>query len=223
MQTLSTLFGESPFEHIAQHARKVHECVNMIRPIAEAILAGDMPLLVELEDKISKTEYEADLIKDEIRRGLPRQLFLPVERGDILNFIRQLDRMGDEAEDFSVVATFRKIEMPPDLQPKFSALVNKAIQASEALLGVAEDLAQLQKNAFEGIEAQRVLTRIEEVCRLEWESDQLSREFARHYFSIPGLDPVVILLLDKLSRTLTGIADHAENVGKSLRLMILRH
>ncbi|MDI6774795.1 MAG: DUF47 family protein [Verrucomicrobiota bacterium] len=154
---------------------------------------------------------------------MPRQLFLPVARDDLLSFVRQLDRMGDGVEDFGVVATFRKLEIPRDLQPEFSALVNKVIQVSEALLAAAEGLAQLQKTAFEGAEAEHVLTSIQEVCRLEWESDLLSREFGRHCYSIPGLDPIVIMLLDKLCRTLTGIADHAENVGKSLRLMILRH
>jgi len=223
MQSLSNLFGQSPFEHIVQHARKVHECVNLIRPIADAILAGNMPLLMELQDKMSKTEYEADLIKDEIRQKLPRQLFLPVERGDVLNFVRQLDRMGDDAEDFSVVATFRKLEVPQDLRPDFLALVEKTIQTSEAMLALAEELALLQKSDFEGDKAQGVLGKIQYVCRLEWESDKLSRALARKYYSIAGIDPVLIMLLEKLCRTLSGVADHAENVGKTLRLMILRH
>jgi len=57
---------------------------------------------------------------------------------------------------------------------------------------------------------------------MEWESDKLSRKFARRYFSTPGIDPVTIILLDKLCAALGGIANHAENVGKNLRLMILR-
>ena len=32
----------------------------------------------------------------------------------------------------------------------------------------------------------------------------------------------MILLMDKLCNTLTGIADHAENVGKTIRLLIMR-
>lgn len=222
MQNLGSLFGESPFEHIVEHARKVHECVNLIRPVADAILAGDMAKLQELQDKMSSTEYEADKIKDSIRQNLPRRFFLPVDRGDILNLVRQLDRMGDDAEDFAVVATFRRISVPEELKPELLALVERVIQTSEALLVLAEETALLQKEAFEGEEAHKVLDRIGEVCRLEWETDKISRGIARHYYSMEGIDPIVVMIMDKFCRTLTGIADHAENVGKTLRLMILK-
>jgi uncharacterized protein Yka (UPF0111/DUF47 family) len=100
-------------------------------------------------------------------------------------------------------------------------LVDKVVQVSEALLGVAEHLGQLQKEAFGGPEAQEVVEKIQQVCHMEWESDKLSRKLARHFYNM-NMEPVTIMLLDKLCRALTSIADHAENVGKSLRLMVLR-
>ncbi|MFH1476894.1 MAG: TIGR00153 family protein [Verrucomicrobiota bacterium] len=221
MRTLTNLFGESPFEHLVQHARKIHECVALIRPITEAILAGDAQRIRDLQGQMSQTEYDADLLKDNIRQILPKRFFLPVGRADILEYVRQLDRMGDDAEDFAVVATFRKIEIPQDLQPDFMALVNKVLQVSEALLDVADHLATLQKESFEGLEAEAVLEKIKQICHMEWESDRLSRAFARRYYAVAGLDAVTIILLEKLCGALTSIADHAENVGKSLRLMIL--
>lgn len=222
MQSLNKLFGESPFTHLVDHVRKIHQCVELIRPITDAIIAGDTERLRRLQDDMSRTEYEADLLKDEIRQNLPRRFYLPVNRDDILSFVRQLDRMADDAEDFAVVSTFRRIDISPDLQPDFLALVDKVVQVSEMLLDVAEDLAKLQRESFEGPEAERVLTKIQQVCHMEWESDKLSRRCARHYYSAPGLDAVTIILLEKLCRALTGIADHAENVGKNLRLMIIR-
>lgn len=222
MQSLSKLFGESPFSHLVDHVRKIHQCVELIRPIADAIIAGDTERLRRLQDDMSRTEYEADLLKDDIRQNLPRRFYLPVNRDDILSFVRQLDRMADDAEDFAVVSTFRKIDIAPDLQPDFLALVDKVVQVSEMLLDVAEDLAKLQRESFEGPEAERVLTKIQQVCHMEWESDKLSRRCARRYYSAPGMDAVTIILLEKLCRALTGIADHAENVGKNLRLMIIR-
>ena len=222
MRTLTNLFGESPFEHLVQHARKIHECVELIRPITEAILAGDTPRIRDLQGQVSKTEYEADLLKDNIRQILPKRFFLPVAREDIMNYVSQLDRMGDDAEDFAVVATFRKLIIPQELQPDLMTLVNKVLQVSETLLDVADHLALLQKGSFEGPEAEVVLEKITQICHMEWESDRLSRTFARHYYSVEGLDVVTIILLEKLCSALTHIADHAENVGKNLRLMILR-
>lgn len=222
MTAFNMIFGESPFSHLVEHARKIHECIGLLRPIANAIIAGDTSRLRELQHTMSSTEYQADQIKDRIRQNLPRGFFLSVNREDILNYIRQLDRMADDAEDFAVVATFRRILLPQPLQPDFLALVEKVLQLSNVLLEVAELLAALEKDAFEGPRAEMVLKKIEDVCHMEWESDKLNRQFARLCYSTPDMDAVNILLLEKLCGALTGIADHAENVGKNLRLMIMR-
>jgi predicted phosphate transport protein (TIGR00153 family) len=222
MQSINMIFGESPFKHLVEHARKVHECVLLLRPIADTIIAKDLVKLRDLQDAMSRTEYEADLIKDKIRESLPRRFFLPVQREDVLGFARQLDRMADDAEDFAVVSTFRALDIGEELRPGFLALVDKVVQVSECLLDVADDLAQLQRESFEGPEAERVQQKIQQVCKMEWETDKLSRNVARIYYSDPQVDPVVIILMEKLCSALTGIADHAENVGKNLRLMILR-
>jgi predicted phosphate transport protein (TIGR00153 family) len=218
---LNNLFGESPFEHLVSHARKVHECVALIKPIAVAIAEGDMEKINSLQLKMSEMEYEADGLKDEIRKNLPSRFLLPVKREDIAGFLKQLDRLCDDAEDFAVIATFRKLDIPQEYQKDFLALVEKVVEASESLLSLAEHLAQLQREDFSGTESDATLDKIQLVCRLEWESDKLNREFARKYYSNPPRELTDILLLDKLCRALGSIADHAENVGKNLRLMIM--
>ena len=222
MRTISGLFGRSPFEPLVEHARKVHECVKLVRPIAEAILAGDMDRLAELQHEMSRTEYEADLLKDKVRQHLPHRYFLPVNRDDVAQFLSQMDKIADDTEDFAVVATFRVVKLPEELHADFLALVAKVVQVGDSLLGVAEHLAELQKEAFVGPEADDVLAKITQICQMEWESDKLSRKFARRYYSIHDADAITILMLEKLCRSLSGIADHAENVGKNLRLMITR-
>jgi len=222
MQSLEGLFGESPFEQLAKHAAKIHECVALVRPVAEAVLAGDLERLRGLQDEISQKEHEADKIKDHIRDHLPSRYFLPVDRDDMAGFLRQLDRIGDDAEDFAVVATFRRIQLPDALRPAFMRLVDQVILVSENLLGLAEHLAQLQRESFRGAESEKVMERIREICRMEWETDKLSRELARQYYAAPDMDTIAVILLEKLCRALSRIADHAENVGKNLRLMITR-
>ena len=222
MRNLSGIFGASPFGPIAEHARKVHDCVEMVRPVAEAIIAGDSEKLAELQHEMSKAEYEADQLKDRVRQRLPKRYFLPVRPEDIARFLAQMDKIADAAEDFAVVATFRTVNLPEDLHADFLKLVDKVVEVSESLLGVAEHLAEIQKEAFAGPAVDDVLAKIQDVCHMEWESDKLSRKFARKYYSRDKIDPVEILVLEKLCQALGAIADHAENVGKNLRLMITR-
>ena len=222
MRNLSGLFGRSPFEPLIEHARKVHECVRLVRPVAEAVIAGDRGRLMELQHEMSRTEYEADQIKDKVRQHLPARYFLPVNRDDVARFLSAMDKIADDTEDFAIVATLRVIQLPEDVQQEFLALVDKVLQVSESLLALTEDLGKLQKESFTGPDADDVLLKIQQVCHMEWESDKLSRKMARHVYSAEGIDPVTIMILDKLSRALTAIADHAESVGKNLRLMIIR-
>jgi hypothetical protein len=222
MISLLRIFGKSPFEPLVEHTRKVHECVKLVRPITDALLAGDMARLDELQHLMSKTEHEADQLKDQIRKDLPPRYFLPVDREDIARFLAQMDRIADDAQDFAIVSTFRKLDLPKDMHADFLAFVDKVVQVSETLLSLGERLAQLQKESFVGPDADEVLSRTQQVAQMEWESDKLSRKLARHYYGDPKMEPVQIMLLDKLCRALNGIANHAENVGKNLRLMITR-
>lgn len=216
------IFGRSPFESLAQHARKVHECVSMIRPLAEAVLAGDLEKINAIQHEMSKTEFEADQLKDHIRQNLPKRLFLPVRREDLAKFLAEMDKIADAAEDFAVAATLRALKLPDELHGDFLALVDKAVQVNESLLGLAEDLADLQKEAFVGRDADDVLRKVQQVCHMEWEADKLNRKLARHAYGMLDLDAVTLILLEKLARALSKLADHAENVGKNLRLMIIR-
>jgi len=133
-----------------------------------------------------------------------------------------MDRIADDAHDFAIVATFRQLELPKDFEGDFLALVDQVVRVSQHLLSLAERVGQLQKESFSGPDADEVLMRVQQVAHMEWESDKLSRKFARRFFATPGVDAVTIMLLDKLCRALGGIANHAENVGKNLRLMITR-
>ena len=216
------IFGQSPFEPLVEHARKVHECVSMIHAVAEAILACDMGKLNELQHDMSKTEYEADRIKDQVRHRLPKRYFLPVRREDVARFLSQMDKIADSAEDFAVIATLRELKLPEQLHADFLALVEKVVQVSESLLGVAEHLAEIQKEAFVGPEVDDVLMKIQQICHMEWEADKLNRKVARRAYGMLDIEPVTLILLDKLCRALGKLADHAENVGKNMRLMISR-
>jgi len=194
----------------------------MIRPIADAVVGGEYEKLADLQHRTSKTEYEADLLKDRVRQRLPKRYFLSVNRQDVARFLSQMDQIADGAEDFAVVSTLRRIELPESLHEGFLALVDKVVQVSQSLVELAEHLAELQKASFVGDAAEETLVRIDQVAHMEWESDKLSRRFARQYYAMKDLDPVTIIILEKMCTCLRQLADGAENVGKNLRLMLSR-
>ena len=71
MNIIQELFGRSPFGPLVEHTKKVHECVEMIRPLMEALVGEDYDEIRRLQDKVSRLEYEADTIKHNVREHLP--------------------------------------------------------------------------------------------------------------------------------------------------------
>jgi len=221
MSVLDKFFGPSPFKQLHEHAKKVHECVEMLRPLSDALLSEDYEKIEELHNLMSKTEHEADQIKTQLRDMISKLHFLSVGRHELSEFLSYLDDVADAAEDFAVVLILRRTKMPEELKEDFLAFVEQIINVSDQLLDLAERLSTVAEAAFTGKEAEQMLESIQNICEEEWKADRLGRKFARHFYSIEEkLDPITILFLDKYCKTLSAVANNAEKSAKYLRLVI---
>ena len=222
MGVLQKYFGTSPFSALAEHTQKVHDCVELLKPLAEAFVVGDHAKIEQLYHEISKTEHEADQVKSEIREQISKVFLLSINRHELLKFVSTQDDIADSAEDFAVILRLRNTSLPPELKDDFQTFVNQVIYVSEQLLGVADDLAILAEVCFEGELAERVLKTIETISEEEWKADELQRTFAEHYYSIEDkLDPTTLVFYDRYCRTLGDVANCAEKCARILRSLII--
>jgi predicted phosphate transport protein (TIGR00153 family) len=222
MSIVKKFFGTSPFGALAEHTKKVHECVKLLKPLCEAFIEGDHGKIETLHHEMSKTEHEADKIKNEIRVQISKVFLLSVGRHEILKFLSAQDDVADAAEDFAVVLRLRKTPFLDELREDFRALVDQVTIVSEHLLCVADDLAVLAEVGFEGEPAQRVLKTIEVISEEEWKADKMQRTFARHYYDIEDqLDPTTLVFYDRYCRTLGEVANSAEKCAKIMRSLIV--
>lgn len=223
MRAIAELFGRSPFGPLVRHTQKVNETVREVRPLLEAFLAQRYDEVQTIYDRISDLEHEADTIKREIRNHLPKWFFLPVDRGDMLKFLKEQDSIADTAEDIAVLLTVRRTIVPEDLHAEILAFVDKVIEVSELLVQAAGELENLQEAGFGGREAERVIEQIEQVSHGEYEADKLQTNVSRHLYDIEkAVDPISVYFIMKLFRLLGEIANHAENTGDNLRMMLSR-
>ncbi len=221
MGVLDKFFAPSPFVPLHEHSKKVHECVELLRPLAKALLSENYEEIEKLHHQMSKTEHEADQIKTEIRDNITKMYFLSVGRSELSRFLAYQDDVADAAEDFAVVLRLRKTKIPDELKSEFMEFVEQVINVSELLMSVAEKLSTLAEAAFTGKEADEILKAIEKISQEEWNVDRLERRFAQHFYSMEDkLDPITILFLDKYCKTLGRISNNAEKTAKYLRLII---
>jgi predicted phosphate transport protein (TIGR00153 family) len=221
MSIISKLFGKSPFEPLYQHMLKVKECVDLVRPLMDAFIKGEDKKVTEMAAKIFKAEHYADMVKKDIRNNLPKSILLPVARGDLLSFLKEQDNIADSAEDLAVFLTMRKTDVPDELKPELKDFVEKVLETYEAAMTVSSEIKVLAETSFAGVEAHKVMDLIEELKLKEWEADKAQMEAAKKMFSIEKkLDPVSVMIWMHIFGELGTLANHAENAGDRMRMML---
>jgi len=223
MSLIRELFGKSPFGPLVEHTKKVHECVKLVRPLLEACVREDWEEIHRLQDAVTRLEYEADVVKHEIRQHLPRRYFMPVSRGDLEQFLHCQDEIADAAQDFAVVLILRNTRIHPELVEEFRAFLGQVVLVSETLTSAAQELESLAETSFGGAEAESVLKMIGGLGEGEWKADRMQRKLGQHIYRLESqLDPITILFYEKMLHALSGIANAAENTGDMLRTMIVK-
>ncbi len=221
MSIISKLFGKSPFEPLHQHMLKVKACVGLVRPLMDAFLKGEQEKVKDVAKKIFKAEHDADMVKKEIRSRLPKSILLPVARGDILRFLKEQDNIADSAEDLAALLILRKTTVPEELKEKLKNFVDKVLETYEVAMTVSSEIKLLAETSFGGEEAHKVMELIEQLKLKEWEADKAQMKVARKMFSIEKkLDPVSVMMWMHIFRELGTLANHAENAGDQMRLML---
>lgn len=221
MSIISKLFGKSPFEPLYQHMVKVKECVDLVRPLMDALLQGETKKVKEIAKKIFKAEHYADMVKKDIRSQLPKSIFLPVARGDLLRFLKEQDHIADSAEDLAVLLTLRKTTVPEEMKEDLKDFVDKVLETYEMAMIVSSEIKLLAETSFGGAEAHKVTELIEQIKVKEWEADKAQMNTAKKLFSIEEkLDPVSVVMWMKILRELGTLANHAENAGDQMRMML---
>lgn len=221
MTLMRELFSQSPFEPLRHHMAKVMECVDLVRPMFEAVRDGNHQELESIADRVFKTEHEADLIKDDIRKTIPKRFILPVFRGDLLAYLKQQDDMADSAEDVAVLLNLKKLALPAELTDLTFEYVDSVMLVCGKAQRIADHLPVLVEHDLEGADVERALELVADLEKSEWMSDRTQFKLSKRLFEIEdSLKPTDVFLWFRVFGELGGLADHAEKTGERLRRML---
>ena len=221
MKALLALFGKSPFRPLQDHMRKVQACVEQLTPLFEAVSAGDAKTLQTVVDGICRLESEADAIKNELRSHLPKSMFLPVDRRDLLEILTLQDAIADRCQDVAVTLTLRATTLPPALKDLVGKLVGEVTKTCRGAEDVISQMDELQETGFGGAEAEKVLGMVDTINAEETIADDCGIELARKLFTLEGdLGPIGVMIWYQVFRQVGELANLAEGIGNRLRLLL---
>jgi len=220
---ISALFGRSPIRPIQEHMAIAHECVELLGRFLEASFIKDWDTALLIQQKISDSENNADDLKSDVRAKLPKSLFLPVPRTDLLELLSTQDKLADKAKDIAGLMLGRKMEIPESLVERVREYYEESRQASKQALKVINELDELLETGFRGKEVELVEGLIAELDELEHQTDVSQIKLRAKLFELEGsLPPVNVMFLYKIIDQIGDLADISENIGGRLLLLIAR-
>jgi hypothetical protein len=191
--------------------------------LIEALAAGDQDRVSEQKDRIFQREAEADRIKHEMRAHLPKSLFMPVDRRDLLEVLQLQDSIANTAQDIAGLLIERRMSIPDFLRTPLIDLTARCVETVELATEVIEELDELLAIGFRGREVELVDEMLTRLNAMEDETDELGITLARALFDHEDeLKPVSVMMWYQIIEWVGDLADYAEKVGDHLRLMIAK-
>ncbi len=218
---LANIFGSSPVQPLEKHIDIAYQCARQLRPFFAAAVGGDWVKAAGARDKIESLEHEADNLKKEIRLNLPKSLFMPVPREDLLELLLVQDKIANRTKDVSGLVIGRKMQIPPAIAKSFLDFVDRNIDAAKQARKSVRELDELFTAGFRGAEVDLVEKLIEELDRIETDTDDKQAALRLALFEIEkSLDPIDAIFMYKVIELTGEIADMAERVGRRLELLL---
>ncbi len=218
---LVNIFGSSPVQPLEKHIDLSHRCASELAGFFKAVLNEDWKSAESIRDEIDRLEHEADALKKEIRLHLPKSLFMPVPRQDLLELLLVQDRIANRTRLVANTVLVRRMPIPAPIAAHFEKFVARAIDASAAARKSVRELDELFTSGFRGAEVDLVESMIEEIAKIETDADKHQYALFAEVFAIEAsLDPVHAMFLYRTIEMIGEIADMAERVGRRLELLL---
>ena len=218
---ISKIFGASPVAPLQDHMEICFKAARQLNDFFIAVTHDDWPRVDEMRAAIVGLENEADDLKAQIRSQLPKSMFMPVAREDLLGLVLVQDRIPNLAKDISGLVVGRRMQIPDVMKQPFLEFVTRNVDAAKKARKTIRELDELYETGFRGAEVTLVTTFINELDEIEHDTDRLQAAIRTQLFGLEAeLPPVNVIFLYRVIELVGEIGDTAERIGRRLELLI---
>ncbi|HED40004.1 MAG TPA: TIGR00153 family protein [Chromatiales bacterium] len=217
------MFGSSPMRPLQNHMAQVHLCAAELVNFFEAVIEQDQPRIVASQEAVVKLEHEADKLKKSLRLSLPKGMFLPVSRRDLLDMLTMQDNIANKSKDIAGLMLGRQMVLPDVVAPLFLTYVKRSVDAIAQADSVINELDELVETGFRGREVKVVEKMIKTLNQIESDTDEIQVQIRSEMFAIEKeLPPIDAMFIYRIIEWVGELADLAQRVGSRLQLMLAK-
>ena len=221
MINISSMFAKSPFKPMRDHMDKVIESIAPLKEFFEALHEKNFSKVEELQQQISEAEEEADKIKNEVRNHLPRSIFMPINRRDLLEMLDMQDTIADVAQDIVNLLNLRRMSLPEELCKEVVQFVEKAQSVCYMAQDLSREFEDVLESGFGQHGIKKLMEMIDRVSIAETEADDLEDALVHKMFEVEDkVKPVDVFFWYEVFEWIGDLADYSKKTGSRLRLMI---
>ncbi len=208
-------------EQLCEHSHKVHQSVELIQLLADALLAMDDEKMRTLHEQVSRTTQEVDQIKLSWHEQIRNMHFHSADGPAFNQYLAYQGKVVSSVQEFADLLMLRKTAIPVELHADFRAFVTQVVNVSQRTRSLTEGLSSETQTVGADTTTQDTLDIIREVRDDSDQAKRLEMKFVRHLYSLEKqLDHVTLLFLDKCGTALRDAASNAAQTADQLRLMI---
>ena len=214
------LLAKSPIKPIQEHMHKAFECIELLGEFLRASSASDWDKATELQSKIVAAENEADEIKNSIRSNLPKSVWMPFARSDVIEMLTIQDRLANKAKDIAGLMLGRQILFPESMADSVHQLYQLSKDAAAKAKAAIGEMDEIMESGFSGTESNFVQKLLDELNDIENQNDAAQIELRAHLMGLENdLPPVNVMFLYRLIDLIGDIADVSQRIGNRLLLL----
>jgi hypothetical protein len=218
---ITKIFGASPVAPMQEHMEVCFKAARALLPFFEKAMEYEWGEVSKWRVQIVQFEQEADELKKQIRAQLPKSMFMPVPREDLLNLLWAQDQIANTVRDISGLVLGRKMIIPDAIRKNFTEYVQRNCDAAKKARKSVRELDELYTTGFRGAEADFVEKLVGELDQIENETDEMQARVRADLFVIEkSLPPVDVMFLYRVIELIGEIGDMAERIGRRLELLL---
>lgn len=204
---------QSILQDAQKHVDETYKTVTYFTEAVKAFSQNNLTAKLAAIEEVSKSEHAADILRSKMVKELSEGVFLPLDREDLMHFVKTLDKIADWTNGAARILGFIEQRVPDNIMTNISIGADIIFSSIGKL---REGIQALIKN-----DLKKALSDCEEVDRLEHTADDQKKILIESIIHTK-LEPTSLLLCYQLAEYLEGVTDKIEDAADFIKVMAIK-